>query len=51
MGTLGQKTDERVEAVYFSRNSLIVDLVDGRTISVPLVWNNSIRYRQRSSSS
>jgi hypothetical protein len=32
------KTDGRVEAVYFSRNSLIVDLMDGRTISVPLGW-------------
>ena len=32
------KTDIRVEAVYFTRNSLVVDLVDGRTISVPLAW-------------
>ena len=44
------KTDERVEAVYFTRNSLVVDLVDGRTISVPLVWypkllNASIKER------
>ncbi len=38
MGTLALKTDERVEAVYFTRNSLVVDLVDGRTISVPLTW-------------
>lgn len=38
MGTLAQKTDERVEAVYFTRYSLVVDLVDGRTISVPLTW-------------
>lgn len=38
MGTLTLKTDERVEAVYFTRDSLVVDLVDGRTISVPLIW-------------
>lgn len=30
--------DERVETVYFSRDSLVVDLIDGRTNSVPLVW-------------
>ncbi len=33
-----RKVDERVEAVYFTRNSLIVDLKDGRSISVPLNW-------------
>jgi hypothetical protein len=33
-----RKTDERVEAVYFTRNSLVVDLMDGRSISVPLAW-------------
>lgn len=38
MGTLVQKTDERVEAVYFTRDALVVDLYDGRTISVPLSW-------------
>ncbi|MBP9841074.1 MAG: DUF2442 domain-containing protein [Simkaniaceae bacterium] len=38
MGTLALKTDERVEAVYFTRDSLVVDLMDGRTISVPLTW-------------
>ncbi len=32
------KIDERVEAVYFTRDSLIVDLMDGRSISVPLSW-------------
>lgn len=30
--------NERVEAVYFTRTSLIVDLNDGRSISVPLAW-------------
>jgi hypothetical protein len=32
------KIDGRVEAVYFTRDSLVVDLMDGRTISVPLNW-------------
>ena len=32
------KTDERVEAVYFTRDSIVVDLMDGRTISAPLAW-------------
>ena len=32
------KPDGRVEAVYFSRDSLVVDILDGRTISVPLIW-------------
>ncbi len=31
-------TDERVFDVRFDDASLIVDLMDGRTISVPLAW-------------
>ncbi|MGE0670430.1 MAG: DUF2442 domain-containing protein [Parachlamydiales bacterium] len=38
MSTLARKKDERVEAVHFTRNSLVVDLKDGRSISVPLSW-------------
>jgi hypothetical protein len=38
MSTLAHKTDARVEAVYFTRDSLVVDLKDGRSISVPLRW-------------
>ena len=38
MHSLAHKKDERVEAVYFARDSLIVDLMDGRTISVFLSW-------------
>ena len=38
MGSSAPKTDKRVEAVYFTRDSLVVDLADGRTISVPLIW-------------
>lgn len=38
MSILAHKTDERVEAVHFTRDSLVVDLMDGRSISVPLSW-------------
>jgi hypothetical protein len=38
MSTLAHKTDERVEAVHFTRDALVVDLMDGRSISVPLSW-------------
>ena len=31
-------TDERVLDVRFDEHSLIVDLMDGRTISAPLAW-------------
>lgn len=30
--------DERVSAVRFESDRLIVDLVDGRTIAVPVAW-------------
>ncbi|MDA8137229.1 MAG: DUF2442 domain-containing protein [Desulfobacteraceae bacterium] len=32
------KPGERVKDVHFSEDSLSVDLMDGRTISVPLAW-------------
>jgi hypothetical protein len=38
MGTLAAKTDERVAGVSFDADRLIVDLMDGRTIAVPLAW-------------
>jgi hypothetical protein len=38
MGTLAHKIDERVEDVHFTRHALVVDLMDGRSISVPLNW-------------
>lgn len=31
-------TDERVSDVRFEADSLVVDLMDGRTISVPIAW-------------
>lgn len=38
MGILALKADERVSEVHVSEDALIVDLMDGRSISVPLVW-------------
>jgi hypothetical protein len=38
MGILAPSADERVRDVRFSDDLLIVDLMDGRTISVPLAW-------------
>lgn len=38
MGILAIRADERVKAVYFTEETISVDLMDGRTITVPLVW-------------
>ena len=38
MGILALNADERVRDVRVSEDTLTVDLMDGRTISVPLVW-------------
>ena len=38
MAALTKMPDERVEGVNFDDHRLIVDLKDGRTISVPLAW-------------
>lgn len=38
MNTSLHKIDGRVESVYFTRDALVVNLMDGRTISVPLEW-------------
>lgn len=38
MNISAKVTDERVLDVRFDAASLIVDLMDGRTISVPLAW-------------
>ncbi len=38
MSTLAIKTDERVKNVSFTEDTSNVDLMDGRTIAVPLVW-------------
>jgi len=38
MGTSEPKAGERVKGVHFSEDTISVDLVDGRTITAPLVW-------------
>lgn len=38
MNISAKVTDERVLDVRFDEASLIVDLMDGRSISVPLAW-------------
>jgi hypothetical protein len=35
---MSPKAGGRVHDVRFTREKLVVDLVDGRTISVPLLW-------------
>ena len=37
------RADERVEAVNFTNDSLVVSLKDGRSISVPLAWYPRLR--------
>lgn len=32
------KPGERVKDVHFSKDAISVDLIDGRTITVPLAW-------------
>lgn len=38
MGILALNADERVKQIYFTEDTLSVDLMDGRTIIVPLAW-------------
>ncbi|MGD1918530.1 MAG: DUF2442 domain-containing protein [Pleurocapsa sp.] len=38
MSIFAIKADERVQNVYFSKDNISVDLMDGRTIIVPLAW-------------
>lgn len=38
MGILALSADERVKDVRITEATLSVDLMDGRTIAVPLVW-------------
>jgi hypothetical protein len=38
MGILALSADERVRAVRSDEDTLSVDLMDGRTITVPLAW-------------
>ncbi|MGA2227217.1 MAG: DUF2442 domain-containing protein [Syntrophobacteraceae bacterium] len=38
MNTSDIKPGERVKDVHFTEDTLSVDMVDGRTITVPLAW-------------
>jgi hypothetical protein len=38
MNVLKVQVDERVSNVNFTEETISVDLMDGRTITVPLVW-------------
>ncbi len=38
MGILAIRADERVKNVLFTEDTISVELMDGRTITVPLVW-------------
>jgi hypothetical protein len=38
MGILATNADERVKNVHVSEEYISVDLMDGRNISVPLIW-------------
>ena len=38
MGILAVKADERVRDIHLTEDTLNVDLMDGRSISVPLIW-------------
>jgi hypothetical protein len=38
MGILAPVADERVQDVHFTEDTMTVDLMDGRSITVPLVW-------------
>jgi hypothetical protein len=38
MGSLAPQADERVKDVHITENTLSVDLMDGRIITVPLTW-------------
>ena len=38
MGILALAADERIRDVRFTEDTMSVDLMDGRTITVPLAW-------------
>ena len=38
MGILAVSADERLKTVHFTDDTISVDLMDGRTITVPLAW-------------
>ena len=38
MGILALASDERVKKIHINQEMLTVDMMDGRSISVPLAW-------------
>jgi len=38
MDILVNRADERVKHIHFTEETISVDLMDGRTIIVPLIW-------------
>jgi hypothetical protein len=38
MGILAPTADERVQDVHFTEDTMTVDLMDGRSITIPIVW-------------
>ena len=38
MDILASRADERVKHIHFTEETISVDLMDGRTIIVPLIW-------------
>lgn len=44
MGILALAADERVKDVHCTEDTLNVDLMDGRTIIVPLAWYPTLRH-------
>ena len=38
MGILAIRADERVKHIHFTEETISVDLMDGRIITVPLIW-------------
>ena len=47
MGILATAADERVADVRFDDDRMFVDLMDGRSIAVPLAWYPARRTRAR----
>ena len=38
MGILAIRADERIKHIHFTEDTISVDLMDGRIITVPLIW-------------
>ena len=47
MTTSNNREGQRVESVQVTEDALVVDLADGRTISVPLAWYPKLLHASR----